>query len=59
MSATMKAAVHLGQDYQENYHTTQLRKDHTIVRDFTEIDPGSKSRFEIGYLQLIAIQFQS
>ena len=39
MSATMEAAVHLGQDHQDNLHTTKnagLREDHTIDRYFTE-----------------------
>ena len=47
MSATTKAAVHLGQDYQEilTYHQEHgLRQYQTVVCHFTEIDQGSKSR---------------
>ena len=47
MSATAKAAVHVGGDYQENLQTHQehgLREDQTIAQSFTEMNPGSKSR---------------
>ena len=45
MSATMKAAVHLGQYYQGNSRATEItdfEKGQTVVRYFTKIDPGSK-----------------
>ena len=44
-SATMKAAEHLGQDYQENLCTTKntdFEKGQAVVRQFLEIDPESK-----------------
>ena len=47
VSATMKAAVHLGQDYQDNSRTTKnmdFEKVKQLVRYFTEFDPGPKSR---------------
>ena len=45
MSATMKAAVHLGQEYQVNLRTTKntdFERGQTIVRYFAEIDPESE-----------------
>ena len=42
MSATANAAVHLGQDYQENIRTTKNTESQTVVRYLAEIDPGSQ-----------------
>ena len=45
MSATMNAAVHLVQDYQENPRTTKntdFEKSHTVVRYFAKIDTESE-----------------
>ena len=45
MSATLKAAVHLGtrSSRESAYHQEhRLRKGQTVVRHFTEIDPESK-----------------
>ena len=45
MSATMNAAVHLVQDYQENPRTTKntdFEKSHTVVRYFAKIDIESE-----------------
>ena len=52
MSATMKAAAHLGQYYPENLRTTKNTDfekvkqmfDISVVRQVTEIDPESQQR---------------
>ena len=42
MSATVDTAVHLGQDYQENSHSSKNTKGRTSVRRVTEVDFESR-----------------
>ena len=50
-SVTMKAAVHIGQDYQEKHNQENtLRASQNIVRHLAEIDPGSQNRERLCYM---------
>ena len=58
MSSTKKETVHLGQDHQENVEATKntdFEKIKHMIGYFTEIDPGSRARKYMGYLQLMGI----
>ena len=59
MSATMKAAVHLGQDYQDNSRTTK-NTDFEKIKQLFDISQKlilDQSQENMEYPQLIGIQF--
>ena len=60
MSATMEAAVHLGQDHQENLHTTKNADFEKITQLFDisqKLILDQSPNIHMGYLQLIGTQF--